>query len=401
MKYHYNAMSTIYGLAASLGQDYLLCTVNPLTGAWTPLGVPITLSPPAPLFVPVGLMWNPDTSIMYLTATDAINGPTTNLYILDLNTHVATFQVVIDQTTQISNGFIKGLSYDNVNNEVYCISVRDVNASLNTTYLLDLSTGDLTLLGSPPFDDATHSSTLFNGTDLFGLAVDESNSYQMYTVNIGDGTWTPTSSETGYVPVSEMISGDPRGDATTFDPSTNTAYGAITIDVEGVQVITTVIDLPSGAWLALGPTGIVNPQAMTVVETICVAGQTQVELANGQQKSISEIQEGDLVVDFKGRAVRVERNVMSGHASQFIRIPKSAFDASDDVLIRRGHPLLANGKFKVPCEALIGQNGVEEVQLDEMQSIFTLITERETFVQMNGIAVGTWSPESYRAAHQN
>lgn len=397
-------MSTVYGLAASVGQPFLLCTVDTSTGAWSQVGVPITLSPANPDLVPCALMWNPDDLTMYMAAVNVVNGPTTSLYTLDLLTQVATFLYVIDANTSISNGFIKGLSYDTINNEVYCICERDFDFSLNTTYRLDLPTGDLTLLGTPAFDDVRHVATLITDTfELYGLGITESTlppEYQMFTIDPGDGTWTPTSSETGYLPVSAMVSGIPRGEATTYDATAGRAYGAITIDADGVQIITAVIDLMSGSWTQIGAAGILNPQAMTVVENICVAANTQVALIGGQQKLISEIQEGDIVVDCQGRPARVERNVMTGHARQFVQIPKNAFGVnqpSDALLIRKGHPVLLK-HFQVPCEALIGQFGIEDVKLSKDVAIFTLITEQQTFVQMNGVSVGTWSPESFRAS---
>jgi hypothetical protein len=394
-------MSTIYGLAASANEDYLLCTVDPVTGAWNQVGVPITLTGPFG-YIPVGLMWNPDNLTMYLTAVE-IGSAITNLYTLDLLTQVATFQLVIDLNTGISNGFIRGLSYDNVNNEVYCVSPRDHESSLNTTYRLDLQTGDLTLLGSPPYDNAEHSSTLFtNSGELFGLAIDQTGLpgiYQMYTIDTNDGTWTPTSNQTGLFPVGPFIAGDPEGAATVFDPTTNQAYGAVTISVDMVTLVDTyVIDLSTGAWTFLGNTGIMNPQAMTVVENICLAADTKIQLASGQQKAIADIREGDVVVDFKGRPTVVERNVMTGHARQFVRIPKNAFgenQPSETLLIRRGHPLLIN-YHQVPGEALIGQFGIDDVKLDKDVAIFTLVTIQQTFIQMSNISIGTWSSEGFR-----
>lgn len=383
-------MSTLYGLDASDGEAFNLCVVDTNTGTWTPVGPAISV--PNPGYTPNGLMWNPTNSTMYMTAVDTSTG-LTNLYTLDLMSNVATLVVVIDAVTQLSQGFIRGLSYDPINERTYCVSPQDSEfGMINTTYFLDLSNGDLTRIGNPSFVGVLNESTLFDGNTLYGVGLALTGDLQMYVIH-NNGVWIPTSSSAGFQPGFTA----PFGVASTFDPYTGLAYGGQTSAPFGLPS-TWLINLTDGSWQLIGPTGLDNPQAMTAVQSICVSADTAVELVGGQQKVISEIQEGDLVVDYRGKLVQVERCVVSGHTKKFIQIPRNAFGLNqprEALLIRDGHPLLVN-KLKVPCEALVGRYGIQTVELAKPIAIFTLVTQMETFVQMNGISVGTWSPESFR-----
>jgi len=106
------------------------------------------------------------------------------------------------------------------------------------------------------------------------------------------------------------------------------------------------------------------------------------------------------VIDHCGRATAVRSNVCTGSCASYVCIKEGAFGAKQDLLIRPGHPLLIDGK-EVPCEQLIDGVAVEEVTLERSGKLFTLVTERRTFVEMQGLQVGTWSEDGFATFLEN
>jgi len=125
---------------------------------------------------------------------------------------------------------------------------------------------------------------------------------------------------------------------------------------------------------------------------ICVHEDTLVATPAGSQ-AISALRSGDLVSDVSGSAMLIKHTVSTGQSSRFVKINAGALGAgcpAEDLLLTRGHPVLAGGK-EIECQKLLNGSTITEVQLSRPAKIYTLATERRSFVSMQGLPVGTWS----------
>lgn len=63
-------------------------------------------------------------------------------------------------------------------------------------------------------------------------------------------------------------------------------------------------------------------------------------------------------------------------------------------MIARGHPILINNREVLPEE--LEESGLSElVQLEQPTYVYTLITESRSFVEIQGVPVGTWCQVSW------
>jgi len=133
--------------------------------------------------------------------------------------------------------------------------------------------------------------------------------------------------------------------------------------------------------------------------TPCVAEGTLVELANGYNLAIEKLRPGHLLRDHNGRTVRLNACIrIDQPVSTLIELESGSLARSSPCVplrIRQGHPLLIKGKEVLP-EELLGVPGVKEVRLPRPVHVYTLLTERRTFVQMQGVSVGTWSEMAWQ-----
>lgn len=141
---------------------------------------------------------------------------------------------------------------------------------------------------------------------------------------------------------------------------------------------------------------------------VCVAESTRL-MTNSGEKSISEIHSGDLVVDCHGQWVPVVKNARIPAWDSFVVIPKDVIREgvpSQELRIRSGHAVLIDGK-EVLCEELLGQSrsGCGKVALVTNAKtrvyVYTLITEKRTFIEMQGMNVGTWGVDAWENFRQN
>lgn len=122
----------------------------------------------------------------------------------------------------------------------------------------------------------------------------------------------------------------------------------------------------------------------------CVAQGTKVRLQNSERKLIEDLREGDILA---GNIPLQAMIRFTTPARNFVRIP--GVKNSEALLIRRGHPMLMDGKEVLP-EALIGQMGIEEISTERPVTIYTLVTDKKKFVEMqDGLFVATWSKGSW------
>jgi hypothetical protein len=115
-------------------------------------------------------------------------------------------------------------------------------------------------------------------------------------------------------------------------------------------------------------------------------------------KPISEVRAGDIVFTNKGKPVPVLYNMRFLSSDNFIRIRKGALSApgtneipTNDILIRKGHPILYNGREVNPSRLVGKLEGVEKVILDEPVHVWSLCTQERMFVLAEGVPIGTWA----------
>jgi len=372
--------STIYGIDTTN-----LYTVNPTNGKWS-LVAPLTgFNNVADLAI--GLVWNTTDSTMYLTTSTSSGTLVPKIYIVNLANGNLTFVTNIGAAHNTLQA-TRGLAYDTMLNKCYAVRQGDGNISINATYILDLSTGSLTQIDSPASEGILRHMALAYQTstgNVFGLSTPTTTGGSMYNVNISTGVWSLIGSilETG------------TARALTYDPASGIFYGSSFTTTGSIYHNTYTVNIGTGAWTVLGDTvNSLNPQAMAVVPAtiICVRDSTLVSTARGRLP-IAEVRTGDQVLDCCGQLQPVFTNLCSGSSSDLILIRRGAFgnqQPSEDLYIRAGHPLLINGREIEPQHLVDGHN-IVEVSLQEPVRLHTLCTANRTFIDMQGLLVGTWS----------
>jgi len=146
-----------------------------------------------------------------------------------------------------------------------------------------------------------------------------------------------------------------------------------------------------------------NPLQQVIPVTIsqncpCVRSDATVQLADGTCKAIADLSEEDMLVDYRGAPVALCRCVrMPGKSVEFVCLERDALapaQPSEDLYIRAGHPVLYEW-CEIPVEQLVHcVPGVSEA-LCEPAPVYTLVTQERTFVQIQGVSVGTWSAAAW------
>lgn len=134
----------------------------------------------------------------------------------------------------------------------------------------------------------------------------------------------------------------------------------------------------------------------------CVHPDTTVMTPNGLIP-IKSLKTGDKVIGFNGVPIKIEYNIKYIPTREYVKISKGALGSdlpSTDLLIRRGHPILLEGK-ETNCSDLINGNSICDIILDEPEHVWSLCTENRTFVMMNGIPVCTWSEIGWKNFTKN
>lgn len=372
-----------FGVNRTDGQLY---TVDFTTGAWTIVGPPnLPAVPPAPSM----LVYDCDQSQMFIMYEDG--AANSNLYEMDTTTRALTLvgSVPLDNIT--------GMAYDSFNNIMY-----GVTSTQNLTYTVDTSTNTWTPLANPisPGGTVIPFGLVYDCANdaLYGLGLDTSvgpSVYRMYTVNRADGSWSAT-----FTMSTGIASTNPhRG--LVWDQSTGIFYGTILgtgqmyeIDIAG----------GTGSWtipVGFGATGVSNPIAMAFERPCCCVHESSVvQLTNGQSVEISSIKDGDTIFDYQRKPIQIKKNICCGRASEFIKFEKDSLakqTPSQDLLILSGHPILFQGQ-EIECQFLSQGKLIHQ---DKKSRVFTLVTEQRSFINIQGVMVGTWSQEAFNNFLQN
>jgi hypothetical protein len=113
---------------------------------------------------------------------------------------------------------------------------------------------------------------------------------------------------------------------------------------------------------------------------------------NHVQIPINTLKAGDYVIDYHNKPVKLFHNVRFGLATSFVKIAKNSLGSnlpSQDLLIRKEHPILINGK-EVRADSLLYRSKASLVKV-KSSPVFSLCTKERTFVLMQGIPVCTWA----------
>jgi len=149
---------------------------------------------------------------------------------------------------------------------------------------------------------------------------------------------------------------------------------------------------------------VVNPFTNSVFseQECCVHPDTLVETPTGLVQ-IKDIGAGDLVIDMNGDPIRVVYNIKYIPSNEFVKISEGSLGngaPNMDLYIRREHPVLYEGK-EVSCTDLLNGNSIRDVILPEEVHVWSLCTNKRTFVKMQGIPVCTWSQVAWENFTKN
>lgn len=132
---------------------------------------------------------------------------------------------------------------------------------------------------------------------------------------------------------------------------------------------------------------------------VCVAQGTCVETMDGEIE-IQNLNPGVFVKDCNGN-IDIVRMVVQNKVipRQFLQCQTGCFGMgtpNKELLITKEHPLLVEGR-EVTGDILLDSqlSGVRMVNNSNVLPVFTLITDRRTFVKMNGVFVATWSEAAW------
>lgn len=131
----------------------------------------------------------------------------------------------------------------------------------------------------------------------------------------------------------------------------------------------------------------------------CVYPDTKVHVPGNKTVAIKDIKAGDKVINRLGEEIEVIYNMkFEPKVSDFIEIPKSVLNVTDNLLIRKKHPVWWRNK-EVLAESLPKHTGnlVKEVSIDRPVNVYSLCTKERSFVLMNNLPVCTWEQKDWEA----
>lgn len=240
-----------------------------------------------------------------------------------------------------------------------------------------------------------------SSTNLYILN-DDSGSINLYEA-VNDTSSNIVASTT--IPIPESSGFDIQ---TVFND--NFAYGAFLYTGSTLSTDLYTINLVDGSTNMLGSLDGIEADTISIGFTLdllsvpCLRAETKVLLADGKLTELGDIKRDDLVVDFKGNSVRIVDNALFNSSNEFVFLAKGVIGKNlpqNDMYIRPGHPILYKGKEinVAKLGRFIGKKKVRKIHLKNAVPVFSLITEKRTFVMMEGIPVCTWDEESLKRSH--
>lgn len=135
----------------------------------------------------------------------------------------------------------------------------------------------------------------------------------------------------------------------------------------------------------------------------CIRRDTWVQTCDGERIRVQDLRAGQQLYDYLGQSVVLENLIaLETPSAKFVRIGANALGLNQpncDVYLVAGHPVLYQGA-EVPCEVL-AQQGVAGVTEENTkpERVYTLTTQRRTFVDIMGMSVGTWATQDWKQLH--
>ena len=379
-------MSTAFALSANFLNQ--LFSVDTTTGAFT--GGPI-IGPIPDGFRTILLVYNCTTSTMYIVLAQGGGPAIFKTGILDTSTGIITNMQ--DVPSNIDS--LYSLAWNSALGQMFAYGGTNTPGGGPTMLTVDIDANTWVPLGSVTqfgesgilYDCDQDKLIGISGSDTFGGVTPNS----VFEISPGDGSWTFITA------MSQSNFGFP---IPSYDQAANSACFLSTTNNNSNPPQLFYVDTTSGIVTAplpgdtlIIPTGFAFQQPCC-----CLHEDTMLALQSGSIVRIADLKSGDVVLDNFGYPVRIENNARVGMSKQFVSLPKGCLgnnEPNSDLLIRKGHPLLFQGR-EVNCEVLVGQvPRVEEIVLSERKAIYTLITDRKRFVRMNGCSVATWSRSAF------
>ena len=133
----------------------------------------------------------------------------------------------------------------------------------------------------------------------------------------------------------------------------------------------------------------------------CLHSDSLVQTSEGE-KPIRDLRSGELVSDYAGRLLSVKKVVKFCVPSrQFVKLSENSLaesSPSKDLLIVGSHPILVDGCSVEPSQ-LVNGHSIVEVDLEEKPAtVYTVITESQTWFRVQGVDVATWSSAAWERA---
>jgi hypothetical protein len=148
--------------------------------------------------------------------------------------------------------------------------------------------------------------------------------------------------------------------------------------------------------------GTVDIGSVEIESIVCFSGDSVVMTKNSINGQICDILAKDVVSDIhqvfcmkSNEFVPVKLNVVTGLANRFMKLAKNSLGCNQpnrDFFVTSGHKLLINGnevKARNIPEAIVARK--------KLQEVYTICTEKETPIFINGLAVMTWSEDKFLA----
>ena len=133
----------------------------------------------------------------------------------------------------------------------------------------------------------------------------------------------------------------------------------------------------------------------------CIHPDTKVTTEKGI-RSIKEIEAGDYVIDHEGKKVKVVYNIFfPTEVNEFVKITAGCLGNNlpeQDILIRKGHPILHNGREENPIKLagkLKMRDQIYEVKINDYVPVYSLCTKKRSYIKMQGVPVASWGRKSW------
>lgn len=147
------------------------------------------------------------------------------------------------------------------------------------------------------------------------------------------------------------------------------------------SVIVTITDPISGS-------SSLRSSLIMVNDTVdCLAGDNMVDLADGTQVKLAELQPGMQLLDYFDQPISIlELRHMPSKGRHFVQIEIP--DSGHSVLLTAEHPILYEN-LEIPAKLIVGQPQVHIYLSNSALPLYHIVTQRRTFVRVSGVYVAT------------